>query len=79
MLVVEVNYLYIVLLVNEVGLSPGQYAPGPHLVDAEGQMLAAMYSHENNVIIPTTKKLVYESYSGLALSISKVLLNCSLR
>ena len=58
MLVVEVNYLYIVLLVNEVGLSPGQYAPGPHLVDAEGQMLAAMYSHENNVIIPSTKTLV---------------------
>jgi hypothetical protein len=36
MLVVKVNDLYIVLLVDEVSLSPGQDASCPHLVDAEG-------------------------------------------
>lgn len=54
MLVVKVNDLYIVFFVDKVSLSAGQDTPCPHLVNAEGQMLAAVYPHEHNVIIPTT-------------------------
>jgi len=53
MFVVEINDLDLILLIDEVRLSRGQNAAGPHLVDAEAHVLPAVHSHEHNLLLPT--------------------------